>query len=242
MPEGGFSRGISIGCGVAAKEIILLNHNVVDRFDLFEVSADRIDKAKRLASRYNVLDRITFHCDDAFNQDFSETFDLVHWNNALHHMFDVRAAISWSYRSLKRGGCLAMDDFVGSSRFQWTAFELEIASKVREILPEWLLVDPQDQSGQLDRTLHRPDLEKFIEADPSEAADSANILPGIKEIFPLANVILTGGIVYHLALNDVLANFDEEHDMPLLQSLLLLDEMLAKNGHTQYAVAIATKD
>lgn len=48
-------------------------------------------------------------------------------------------------------------------------------------------------------------------------------------------------MVYHLALNDVLANFDDERDAALLQSLLLLDATLASAGHSQYAVALAMK-
>ena len=242
MPEGGFSRAISIGCGVGAKEIILLSQNIVQRFDLFEISETRLDQAKKLARRYNVLDRIDFHCADAFDEDIDEVFDLVHWNSFLHHMFDVQRAVSWSRRSLRDGGCFAMDDFVGPSRFQWTDFELEMAHKVRAMLPERLLISPDNLLDQIDRRVQRPDIEKFMEVDPSEAADSSNILKSVKEIFPRSVIIPTGGIIYHLALNDILANLDDEFDSVLLQSLLLLDETLAKMGHTQYAVAIATKD
>ena len=242
MPEGGFTRGISVGCGVAAKEITLLSENIVERFDLFEVSEERIEIASRLARRHGVRDRIEFHAIDPFSAPIEAAYDLVYWNNALHHMFDAADAIAWSYNSLKPGGTFAMDDFVGAARFQWSPFELDIASRVRELLPERLLADPYRESGLLDRRLHRPDLDAFIAADPSEAADSDKILDGIRLVFPNAEIILTGGVVYHLALNDVLANFDDEQDAALLQSLLLLDATLASAGHSQYAVALAMKE
>lgn len=124
---------------------------------------------------------------------------------------------------------------------EWSDFELEMASRVRALLPDDFLRDPNNPGGLLERRLARPDLEAFIAVDPSEAADSANILGGVRSFFPDAEVILTGGLVYHLALSDVLANFDDEVDATLLQSLLLLDENLAEQGHTHYAVAIATK-
>jgi hypothetical protein len=82
----------------------------------------------------------------------------------------------------------------------------------------------------------------MMAADPTEAADSGRIMEAVTAAFPQVRVIATGGIIYHLALNDVLANFDEDQDRPMLDSLLLLDEVLARGGHTQYAVAIARKD
>ncbi|MDE2562526.1 MAG: hypothetical protein KGL48_09810 [Sphingomonadales bacterium] len=77
--------------------------------------------------------------------------------------------------------------------------------------------------------------------DPSEAADSGRILAGIAVHFPHAEVVPTGGVVYQLALNDVLANFHDDADYALLDSLLFLDEQVAKSGLTQYAAAWARK-
>ncbi len=102
-------------------------------------------------------------------------------------------------------------------------------------------VHGSDASRRSAPSLHRPDLDAFIAADPSEAADSDKILDCIRLVFPDAEIIPTGGVVYHLALNDVLANFDDERDATLLQSLLLLDAALAGAGHSQYAVALAMK-
>jgi hypothetical protein len=81
----------------------------------------------------------------------------------------------------------------------------------------------------------------MIAADPSEAADSERILPSVREIFPDASIIETGGVIYHLALNDVFANFDESEDHALLQVALLLDRALTAMGDNHYAVAIATR-
>lgn len=81
----------------------------------------------------------------------------------------------------------------------------------------------------------------MMETDPTEAADSARILGAVRTMFPDAEVIPTGWIIYHMALDDILSSFDEHLDAPLLQSLLLLNEILAVNGQTHYAVALAVK-
>ena len=57
--------------------------------------------------------------------------------------------------------------------------------------------------------------------------------------FPDAEIVLTGGAIYHLTLSDVLANVDEERDRTLLTWLLRLDSLMATLGETHYAVAFA---
>ena len=242
MPKGGFRKAVSIGCGSGGKEIRLLRDNIVQQFDLFEISEPKIDLIRQKAAEHGVLDRVTWHHADAFERDIVGEFDLVYWNNSLHHMFDVAAAVRWSVRALQSGGCFAIDDYVGPTRFQWTELELEMAARVRALLPDRLLVNPRNPNAWLDRAPSRPDVQVMMAADPTEAADSGRILAEVTAAFPRARIIPTGGIIYHLALNDVLANFDVEQDQPMLESLLLLDEMLARCGHTQYAVAIALKD
>ncbi|NEP08650.1 MAG: class I SAM-dependent methyltransferase, partial [Okeania sp. SIO4D6] len=170
-----------------------------------------------------------------------EVFDFVHWNNSLHHMLDVEAAIKWSYEVLQKGGMFYMDDYVGPNRMQWSDKMLEVASQVRSILPEKYLANPRNPSQLLPKTLTRNSIERMIQIDPSEAADSERIIDSIKKYFPQAEIILTGGVVYHLALSDILHNFDESKDKYLLDFLMLIDDLCSELGETHYATAIAIK-
>ena len=54
---------------------------------------------------------------------------------------------------------------------------------------------------------------------------------------------LTGGAIYHAALSDVLHNIDEDDatDRALLDLTLQIDRLLAEQGETHYAVAVAEK-
>ncbi|WP_340318188.1 SAM-dependent methyltransferase [Rhizorhabdus argentea] len=241
MPEGGFGRGLSVGCGSGGKEMKLIVQGIVETFDLFEIGEGRRAQIEAKAEEFGVGDRVTIHIGNAFEADPTGAVDLVYWNNALHHMFDARQAVAWSHKALRTGGLFAMDDFVGPTRFQWPAADLETAFRVRAILPEHYLRHPKSPSVSLSRTVDRPSIDHMMQADPTEAADSDSILTAVERIFPNAEIIPTGGVIYHLALSDVLANFDDEADATLLQSLLLLDESLAQSGRTQYAVALATK-
>jgi SAM-dependent methyltransferase len=238
-PDGGFARAISIGCGNGVKEIELLRLGIVERFDLFEISAERVAQGAAMAARLGLSGRARFVVGDAFAEAVDGSYDLVYWNNALHHMLDVPAAVRRSHALLRTGGVFAMDDFVGPARFQWTDVNLDVANRVRALLPEDALHDPAQPGRMLSRTVQRPDPARLAAIDPTEAVQSDLILPSIAEVFSEAEVKLTGGCIYHLALNDVIANLGEMESRPLLDALLLLDEALARAGHTHYAVALA---
>ena len=130
---------------------------------------------------------------------------------------------------------------VGSNRHQWTKRELDVAEGIRMMLPERYRRNPLDPARELALRPFPLSVEELMRRDPTEAADSENIVPAIRECFPDADIVLTGGVIYHLALNDVIANFTEDDDLPLLNSLLAIDEALAREGLTQYATAIASR-
>ncbi len=237
-----FSRGISVGCGNGQKEITLVCQGLVSSFQLYEVSKVRIDQGRRIATKFGVENKVTFIEGDALEIiREKECFDFIHWNNSLHHMLDVEAAIKWSYEVLEKDGMFYMDDYVGPNRMQWSDKMLEVASKVRSILPEKYLANPKNPSQLLQKTLTRNSVERMIQIDPSEAADSERIIDSIKKYFPQAEITFTGGVVYHLALSDILHNFDESKDKHLLDFLMLIDDLCSELGENHYATALAIK-
>ncbi len=238
-PEG-WGRGISVGCGEGAKEISLARIGLVDHFDLYEISEVRAEKGRALAEAQGVSDKVAFHTRDAFQEDLGQ-YDLVYWNNALHHMLDTNDAVRWSRDRLKKGGSFVMDDYVGRNRLQWSSAEMDVAEKVRRLLPERFLRDPLNLDRELPLRPLPLSVEEWIRRDPTECADSENIIPAITSYFPEAEITYTGGVIYHLALNDVIAHFDEDEDRHLLSALLMADLAYARAGLTHYAVVIARR-
>ncbi|MDT8321614.1 MAG: alginate lyase family protein [Xanthomonadales bacterium] len=239
-----FDHGVSVGAGSASKEMSLLTAGLVQRFTIYELSPDRIRAGRAAADNKGLGDRISFIEGDAFAADIQDgTYDLVHWNNALHHMFDVDAAIEWSRRILKMDGLFFMDDYVGPNRFQWSQSTLALASQIRRLLPEGYLTRETDPDQQVPVDVRRPSVQRIIREDPSEAPDSERILDSLARHFPRAFVIPTGGAIYNLALTHTLHHFnpDDARDNALLKSLMLLDEAALSRPDidTHYAVAFA---
>ena len=77
--------------------------------------------------------------------------------------------------------------------------------------------------------------------DPTECADSARITASIINIFPHAEINPIGGVVYDLALMDILHNMDEDGDGALIDRLLRFDDRCIALGEFHHATAIAEK-
>lgn len=232
-------RGLSIGCGTGARELRLLLTGTVEHFDLYERSERWIESGKAEAVLFGLSDRVTWHLMDDNLATTDTGFELVYWNNTLHLQADVDRAVAWSLERLKAGGVFAMDGYVGPSRFQWSDDAMHCASTFRKSLPARFLVRPG--GGSFPREVHRPSVESVMESNPAFAADSARILTVIETRLPGARIVPTGGCIYQLGFDGLIANVDEVQDAWVFSSALLLDRTLMDLGQTLYAVAVGLK-
>jgi len=232
-----FPRALSIGCGLGKKEMALLEENLVEQFICFELSEESIRRGRETAIEKGLQNRITFIHGDFFQStQRNEKYDMVFWDNSLHHMPDATMAVQVSYDVLNEGGIFLCHDFVGKSQFQWSDMELAIVNGIRLMLPEHVYTIGSQKISQI---VPRYSIEQMNEIDPSEAIDSASILPAIQKTFTDPLIIQTGGLIYHLCLNGILINIPE--DSTLLEYLLQLDDETIRMGIQYYAVAIAAK-
>jgi len=237
---------ISVGCGRAASEVELLRLGFVENFVLFDYSDEQLEIAKQSAKNACVLHRIKFRTDNAMMTEPTPEYDLVFWRHSLHHQLNVGRAVWWSRELLKPGGVFFMDDYVGPSRFQFSDATLNFVNRIRDMLPSCYLRSPYHATRVMQRCYERLPAAAWEALDPSEAADSANILPAVREYFPDAEIKLLGGAVYHLALEDVIANFDEENeaDAAFLKLLTIIDQFaIGRDGvENLFATAVARKE
>ena len=75
------------------------------------------------------------HGDD-FRVPLGRNYDLVYWDNSLHHMFNADAAVAWSRGVLRPGGWFLMTDFVGANRFRWSDETYALVDLIRGSLPD----------------------------------------------------------------------------------------------------------
>jgi hypothetical protein len=83
--------------------------------------------------------------------------------------------------------------------------------------------------------------EVILADDPTEAVDSATILPAVHEYFPEARIWHLGGVVYRIGLTHLHENFDEEQDREWLEMVLVADDYCIDLGESLFAAALAVK-
>lgn len=234
-------RAVSVGCGQAYREVGLLRAGLVDRFDLFEIAAEMRTAAAARAAEHGVTDRIALHDGDFRTAD--GPYDLVLWASSLHHMLDVDEAIAWSRRVLRPGGLLLVQEYVGANRFQFPDEQLDLAEAFRAQLPERLRAKRDPDKPPYPARPRVVPLEMILADDPTEAADSEQILPSLARHFPDATVWREGGVVYRIALTNLYHNFDlaDPTDLAWLDRAVDRDEELSRAGHDLYATAIARR-
>ena len=234
------NEGISIGCGSGHKELALLGSGHVNRIYGYEISEKRIEECKNGTSIHNLTDRF-FPCYSDGTLPEDKKYDLVYWNNSLHHMVNVEDAVRWSYETLNEDGILYVDDYVGANQMQFTDKELELASGLRAEMPVEWFPSGQDPMWYNQRILSRPPLFHFTDTDPTEMKDCEAIIPSIHKYFPNAEIILTGGIFYWIAMVELWKFFDEERDRKITEYFLTKDKDFANDGYSCYAVCIVKK-
>ena len=226
-------HGISVGSGTGDNERGLIAAGLVESFDLFEVSKDRIAQSKALAEKAGVSDRLTHHLDDALQRDFAGTYDLVYWEHSLHHMFDVDHALAWSVRALKPSGLLVVNDYVGPTRLQWRRQEVSLVRQFLRQNESILDVNPRRvRHGSAFRRL-----KQFLR-DPSEAPQSDRI-EAAYERHTGAKIKALGGAVIHLG--GGFLNGAEDKDPMVHDRMIALDQAARDQGLSHFAFGLWCK-
>lgn len=232
-----YELAVSVGCGSGGKEMQLLEQGIVERFICFELSEERIKIGTRNAKIRGLDDRIQFFYGDFFCSNWvNKKYDLVFWDNSLHHMPDTYEAVKVSRNILKDDGVLFCNEYIGESRFQWSDEKLAYVNQIRDDLDESLFHVGDEI---FPRHRKRPTIERMMQSDPSEAADSANILPAIKRYFKEPRITMLGGTVHLLILDRMIQNIPENSE--LLEQLIAADDEAIKKGMSMYAFILTQK-
>ncbi|HVT02143.1 MAG TPA: class I SAM-dependent methyltransferase [Thermoanaerobaculia bacterium] len=158
-----FRRGLSIGCGSGVLERIVLANGLCETVDAFDGGIFSLLKAKKEARSAGVEGRARYFAAD-FNRPVlpRNTYDIVFFNQSLHHVANLEGLLRAVINALKPDGYLFLDEYVGPSRTQWTRELLAPLRALHQLLPlAWR---------------RSPALDPPVEvADPSEAIRSGEI-------------------------------------------------------------------
>lgn len=220
---------LSLGCGAGQNEIAWAGMGIFKRIDALDISETRIRQAIRAAAEKGVENIVKFSVSDAQNLDISDSrYDLVLFEGSLHHFSPVEDILLKINQSLKPGGYLVVFDFVGPSRFQWTRRQLEIVNGILKILPD--RYKKKWYHNTLKKRVYRPGRLFMMLSEPSEAAESAKILPCLQQVFEVIELKELGGTILHLLFRGIAHNFlqDDPETRDWLQICFKLEDVVMR--------------
>jgi SAM-dependent methyltransferase len=163
---------VSVGCGTGALERDLVEKEICGNVTGIDTVEQPLLRASELASHPPFRGRITYERADAleFLTNCPERLDGVFFHASLHHFSRPHEIVAASWRSLKPGGILYLDEYVGPSRRQWNPFRLILPNLVYWLLPP---------GARRARIVRAP----INREDPTEAIASNEIIPAVLNRF-----------------------------------------------------------
>lgn len=216
---------LSLACGSGRAERALMRRGICEHFDGIDISGKAIAKARRSANT-EALD-IQYSTGDLNKVMLQpETYDLVVTQNCLHHVLELEHLANEIWNSLRPGGLLWIDDFIGESQFQWNDRRMEVAQCLLKFIPEELRWDSINQRRHEPR---RPVPGKLI--SPFEAIRSEEIIPVFMEHFDVMDKHLTDSILYLTATKGSYPAFaSSDRGREIFEFLWRLDRMLIESN------------
>lgn len=234
--------GLSLACGLGGKEIEWAKTGIFARLDGWDLSETRIDAARKAAKAEGVGDVLNFVAGDALKIAGDNRYDVVIADSALHHISPLRQMLKRIAELLRQDGLFIVNDFVGPTRFQWQARQMQAMTGLLHLIPSRYRYRISD--GSFKDRVERPSIARMIWNDPSEAVESSEILPLLKELFCVADLRGYGGTLLHMVLHDIAGNFscDTAEDVRLLDLLFAMERTLIDSNDLSddFVLAVCT--
>ena len=196
--------GMSLGCGTGHREIKWANLCDFEKIQGYDISDNLIQQAKKQAQKKQLDQTIEYFVADIHKTDIPENhYDAVFVEQALHHFSPLKQILAKIDKSLKPDGLFIVNEYVGPTRFQRTKRQLEVLNAVRDILPEKLKTHVVD--GSVKKVIC-PSRMSMIFKDPSEAVESAMIVPLLHEIFDVVEM-KPYEVITHVLFDGIAHNF-----------------------------------
>ncbi|MBU0703697.1 MAG: class I SAM-dependent methyltransferase [Chloroflexi bacterium] len=236
-------HGLSLGCGTGQKELGWTSLCRYARLDGYDISAPRIAYARSQAQATG-RSEIHYHAADVYQVDWPDAhYDVVFVDQSLHHFALLEPLLLKIRRALKPTGYLVASEFIGPTRFQWTDRQLEVINGVLTILPP--LYRRRWSNGRVKTRVYRPSRLSMMLGDPSEAVESARIVPLLEHHFEIVERKDYGGTIIHPLFNDIAHNFlgddgqeKDEEACRLLELCFQIEDTLLELGDIQSDFAL----
>lgn len=206
LADRAFMSGLSLGCGCGLNESKWVMLGKFKNIDATDISEESIKHAKNKALNEGYGDVVNYRVADVYKSEIEkDIYDVIIVEHSLHHFSPLREILTKIHDSLKPDGYFIVNEFAGPTRFQWTDRQINAVNGLLSVIPARYRV--LWNSDAVKFKTFRPSRLSMILKDPSEAVESGDIIPLLKEIFEVVELKSYGGNVLHLLFNGIAHNF-----------------------------------
>jgi SAM-dependent methyltransferase len=210
--------GLSVGCGTGLLERDVIAKGICERVEGVDFSPEAIAEARRGAEEAGLARRLDYRVEDINAIRLpARRYDIVLFHGSLHHIRNVEHVLEEVRRSLKPGGLLVLDEYMGPARAEWTDAHWGFARSAFDALPDDLK--------------NRPDLAIPLPMDdPSESIRSSSILPAVRRLFEVVEDRPYGGNILWFVFPCMDMARLREDETGILSRLIGLEDHLLEKG------------
>jgi SAM-dependent methyltransferase len=235
---------LSIGCGNGALERDLFRLHAFHHCDAIDIAPAAIEAAIREADVIGAKS-IHYSVTDVEKAGLPEgRYDAVWFNGSLHHIRELETVCERVRRSLKPGGWLFFNEYVGANHFAFGPQQCAAIAQAFALIPErYRLSFANGSFGEVQHVAPLPDPVEVARTDPSEAVRSQDILKVVEDYFEFRTVNSCGGSLLQFLLHGIAGNFTPEDpaSMRILRMLFDIEDGLIESGalKSDFVVAAA---
>ena len=237
-------RLLSLGCGIGSHELRFARHQTVfSEVVGVDISDKLVSQANKVAEQEG-LTNLSYKVGDVNRLIIApNTFDVVLFHASLHHFSPIEKLLGETVFSLlKPDGLLVINEYVGPSRLQLTKAQVaEVNTILKDSIPPKYRV--RLATKRIKQRVSGPGRLRMILSDPSEAVDSASIMPAIARYYQPVEEKMLGGNILSPLLKDIAHHFqsDDVEAMALLKKLFALEDKFLESNPSDLIFGVYRK-
>lgn len=238
-------RMLSIGCGTGTLERELHALDAFEHCDAVDIAPAAIEVARAEALKAGATN-IDYQLLDIERTDLPpHHYDAIWFSGSLHHIKELESVCKRVQQSLKPGGWLFFNEYVGANHFAFGERQRAAISHAFGLIPEQMRRSfVRGSFGQVQQVVPLPDPVEVVKVDPSEAVRSSDILRVVGEHFDIRALNRCGGTLLQFLLHGIAGNFreDDPQSQRILQMLFDIEDGLVESGtlDSDFVIVAAT--
>jgi SAM-dependent methyltransferase len=223
----------SMGCGAGELERQLFRMRAFAECHAYDIAEGALALARQRAHEEK-CEGITYIRAD-MNTDLlpESAYDVVWFNSSLHHASALEFVCEQVVNSLRPGGLVFLNEYVGPSRFDFTRRQKQAIAAALTLIPRRYRRSFVPGGPEFQDAPPIPDPAEVAAVDPSESVRSRDILPVLDQYFEVLARRDAGGTILQFLLSSIAGNFinpDDREAQRVLGMLLEIERTLIATG------------